>query len=272
MAVGDVAIPLPTCAIIAPDAAAGPPGHFCAPLLPLCQMIQAIFFDFYNTLVRFWPPLPQIQHAACQNLGIRVPAERLARGYAIADLFFNEENHRHPLGDRTPADRDAFFARYEQIILEEAGVGVSLRMAKQIWDMAIAVPKEFVEFEETRPVLAELHQRGYRLAVLTNLRRDMAELTRQLGIHQYLEFTITGREVGEKPATAIFEAALRRMDLPARYAMHVGDQPRSDVQGARDAGLHPVLIDRGGYHPDVPDCHHISTLAGLYPLLEKLAG
>ena len=71
-------------------------------------MIKAIFFDFYNTLVRFWPPLPQIQHAACQNLGIRVPAENLARGYAIADLYFNDENHRRPLGDRTSEDRPSF--------------------------------------------------------------------------------------------------------------------------------------------------------------------
>jgi putative hydrolase of the HAD superfamily len=233
-------------------------------------MIKAIFFDFYNTLVRFWPPLPQIQHAACQNLGIRVPAENLARGYAVADLYFNEENHRKPLGDRTTEDRDEFFARYEQIILDEAGVAVSLRMAKQIWDMAISVPKEFVEFEETRPVLAELKQRGYRMAVLTNLRRDMDELTQSLGIKQYLEFTITGREVGEKPATAIFEAALRRMAITPEQAMHVGDQPRSDVQGARDAGLRPVLIDRGGYHTEVKDCDHIDSLEGLYPLLDRL--
>lgn len=234
-------------------------------------MIEAIFFDFYNTLVRFWPPLPQIQHAACQNLGIRVPPENLARGYAIADLYFNEENHRRPLGDRDAADRDAFFARYEQIILAEAGVAVSLRMAKQIWDMAISVPKEFVEFEETRPVLAELKERGYRLAVLTNLRRDMDELTEQLGIRQFLEFCITGREVGEKPATAIFEAGLKRMDIRPEEAMHVGDQPRSDVEGARDAGLHPVLIDRGGFHADVTGCDHIDSLEGLYPLLDRLA-
>ena len=236
----------------------------------LLQMIKAIFFDFYNTLVSFWPPLPQIQHAACQNLGIRVPADRLARGYAIADLYFNEQNHLRPLGDRTPEDRDAFFARYEQIILEESGVAVSLRMAKQIWDMAISVPKEFVKFEETRPVLAELQNRGYRLAILTNLRRDMDELTQQLDIHQFLEFTITGREVGEKPATAIFEAALKRMSVSPDQAIHVGDQPRSDVQGARDAGLHPVLIDRGGYHPNVTDCHRIESLEGLYPLLDQL--
>ena len=149
------------------------------PSLRSPQMIEAIFFDFYNTLVRFWPPLPQIQHAACQNLGIRVPAERLSHGYAIADLYFNEENHRWPLGERDPASRDEFFARYEQIILQESGVAVSLRMAKQIWDMAISVPKEFVEFEETRPVLKELNGRGYRLAVLTNLRRDMEELTQR---------------------------------------------------------------------------------------------
>ena len=87
-------------------------------------------------------------------------------------------------------------------------------MAKQIWDMAISVPKEFVEFEETRPVLAELQQRGYRLAVLTNLRRDMTELTQQLGIGQYLEFTITGREVGEKPATAISKPPSSAWRLP----------------------------------------------------------
>ena len=234
-------------------------------------MIEAIFFDFYNTLVRFWPPLPQIQHAACQNLGIRVPPENLARGYAIADLYFNAENHRLPLGERDAAGRDEFFARYEQIILEEAGVAVSLRMAKQIWDMAISVPKEFVEFEETRPVLAELKRRGYRLAVLTNLRRDMDELTEQLDIRQYLEFSITGREVGEKPATAIFEAGLKRMGVSPDRAMHVGDQPRSDVEGAREAGLRPVLIDRGGFHSNVTGCEHIDSLEGLYPLLDRLA-
>ena len=240
------------------------------PFLRPPQMIEAIFFDFYNTLVRFWPPLPQIQHAACQNLGIRVPADRLSRGYAIADLYFNEENHRWPLGERDAPARDEFFARYEQIILEESGVAVSLRMAKQIWDMAISVPKELVEFEETRPVLRELRARGYRLAILTNLRRDMDELTHRLGIREYLEFCITGREAGEKPATAIFEAALRRMALRPDQAIHVGDQPRSDVQGARDAGLLPVLIDRGGFHSHITGCHHIDSLEGLYPLLDRL--
>ena len=235
------------------------------------HMIKAIFFDFYNTLVRFWPPLPQIQHAACQNLGIRVPAENLARGYAIADLYFNEENHLQPLGERTTEDRAKFFARYEQIILDEAGVSVTLRMAKEIWDMAIAVPKELVEFEDTRPVLAELKGRGYRMAVLTNLRRDMYELTHRLGIQDYLEFTITGGEVAQKPATAIFEAALKRMAIAPEQAMHVGDSTTVRCSGRPRRRLIIRCSSTGAdTNPNVTGCDHIENLEGLYPLLARL--
>ena len=61
------------------------------------------------------------------------------------------------------------------------------------------------------------------------------------------------------------------MAVPPEQALHVGDQPRSDVQGARQAGLHPVLIDRGGFHTDVAGCEHIDHLAGLYAILDRLA-
>ena len=30
-------------------------------------MIKSISFDFYNTLVQFWPPLDEIQQAACRE-------------------------------------------------------------------------------------------------------------------------------------------------------------------------------------------------------------
>ena len=57
-------------------------------------MIKAIFFDFYNTLVRFWPPLDQIQQASCREIGLNVTEEGINQGYAIADVFFNSENEK----------------------------------------------------------------------------------------------------------------------------------------------------------------------------------
>jgi putative hydrolase of the HAD superfamily len=231
-------------------------------------MIKAVFFDFYNTLVKFWPPLDQIQQASCYEFGLNVSEEGINRGYAIADVYFNRENEINPLGTRSEAERLAFFAKYEQMILENAGLSVSLDLARQIWLMAMAVPKDFIPFDDTLPVLAELHEQGYLLGILSNLRRDMDILCQRLGLAPYLDFSISSAEVGaEKPHPAIFQAALSRLSVQASEAVHVGDQHRSDVMGARAVGIHPVLIDRGDYQSDADDCPRLSSLTELPSLL-----
>ena len=83
-------------------------------------MINTVFFDFYNTLVKFWPPLDQIQEAACSEFGLGVSEEGIRRGYAIADVYFNSENARKPLALRSDEERLEFFSVYEQMILENA--------------------------------------------------------------------------------------------------------------------------------------------------------
>ena len=232
-------------------------------------MIKAISFDFYNTLVRFWPPLDEVQQAACRELGLHVPKKAIRQGYSVADVYFNEENALNPLGSRSPLDRSDFFARYEQIILENAQVPVSLGLAKQIWEMAMTIPKDFVPFEDTIPALAALRERGYRLGVLSNLRRDMEQLCQQLGLASYLDFCISPEEAGaEKPHPPMFLAALERAAVSAPEAVHVGDQYQSDVLGAQAVGMHGVLLDRDGWLDDITDCPKISSLTELGSLLD----
>lgn len=231
-------------------------------------MIKAIFFDFYNTLVRFWPPLDQIQQAACRELGFDLSPERLKFGYSVADVYFNRENEIRPLARRSEAERLAFFSRYEQILLKNAGLSVSLDLAWQVWEIAISVPKDFIPFADTLPTLERLKARGYRLGVISNLRRDMNQLCRRLGMAPYLEFCLTSAEVGvEKPDPAIFTAALERVAARPSEAIHVGDQPRSDAVGARAVGIYPVLLDRGGWQTGVKDCVRIANLTELEALL-----
>ena len=232
-------------------------------------MIKAISFDFYNTLVRFWPPLDEIQHSACRELGLNVDIDEIERGYSVADVYFNEENGRQPLAKRTEEERLVFFSRYEQILLENSGLSVSMDLAKDIWRMAMAVPKDFIAFEDTLPALESLKSQGYRLGVLSNLRRDMGPLCKRLGLAPYLDFCINSAEAGaEKPHAPIFLAALDRVSVAPEEAVHVGDQYHSDVVGARGVGIHAVLIDRGGWHSDVDDCPKIASLSDLGSLLE----
>jgi HAD superfamily hydrolase (TIGR01662 family) len=231
-------------------------------------MIKAVFFDFYNTLVKFWPPLEQIQQAACQEFGLNISEGGAKRGYAVADVYFNRENEKRPLTLRTDEDRLEFFTSYEQLILDTAGLSVSPDLARRIWVMAASVPKEFMVFDDTVAALALLHGRGYQLGIISNLRRDMLQICQRLGIGQYVDFVVNSADVGsEKPSASMFQAALERARVAPYQAVHVGDQHRSDVLGARRVGIHAVLIDRGGYHSDLNDCTRIATLSELASVL-----
>ena len=233
-------------------------------------MIKLISFDFYNTLAKFWPPLDTIQQSACRELGLNVSKTGIDQGYAVADVFFNAENARHSLSKRTEAERLEFFAEYEQILLKTAGLSVSRDLAKQVWQLAIVAPKDFIAFDDTIPSLAALKKKGYYLGVLSNLRRDMENTCSNLGMAPYLDFCINSEEAGaEKPYPELFLAALERVSATPEETVHVGDQYGADVLGARGVGMNAVLIDRGGWQKDVNDCVRIASLDELCPLLEE---
>ncbi len=233
-------------------------------------MIKVVTFDFYNTLVKFWPPLEEIQASACRKMGLTVSLDAIRRGYARADILFNRANEEEPLSLRSPERREEFFAEYEQAILETAGVPVTRGLAREIWSLAIAIPKEFTPFEDTLPALEGLRERGYRLGVITNLRADLESLIRKAGLHECLEFSVSSLQAGkEKPHPPIFQEALYRAAAAPEEVLHVGDQVRSDVEGARSMGMQAALLDRGGWHEPVDGCPKIAHLGELIGLLDS---
>jgi FMN phosphatase YigB (HAD superfamily) len=64
-----------------------------------------------------------------------------------------------------------------------------------------------------------------------------------------MNLIVTSAIVGwEKPDVRTFRAALDPLEIDPADALHIGDQPRSDVQGALDTGMRAALIDRYGRH------------------------
>ena len=114
-----------------------------------------------------------------------------------------------------------------------------------------------------------LKERDFILGLLTNLGEDMNPICRKLGLEPYLDFFVTSGEVGvDKPEPPIFLAALRRAGVNASEAVHVGDQYKFDVIGARGVGITPILIDRYDLYPEVSDCPRINRLAELAGYLQ----
>ena len=231
-------------------------------------MIKVVFFDFYNTLARFWPPIEKIQQEAAAALDLKASREGIRRGYAVADDFMVKENAIRAVFARTPEDRDTFFAEYERRVLEGAGLKVTKEVAGRVWKRTQEVPKDLALFSDTLPALKALKKREIAIAVVSNL-RNMDAVMARLGIAPYLDFVVTSEEAGaEKPHPAIFQLALTRGGVTASEAVHVGDQYNSDIVGAQRAGIQPVLIDRFGMQTDATGCIRIRRLTEVMQLID----
>lgn len=234
-------------------------------------MIKAVFFDLYGTLAGFSPSRYQIQATACADFGIQVTPEGILRGYALADAYMAEQNAVRPLRERSREGQNQFFAEYERLVLQGAGVEVSGERALEIWRRVRQVPYQLTRFDDVVPALEVLRSQGLTLGLISNMNRDGAELTRELGLAPYLDFAVTSIEVGaEKPHPPIFLAALEKAGAAPHEAVHVGDQLTSDVDGARGVGINPVLLDRDGNHTAIKGCPRIESLVELPELVAEL--
>ena len=230
---------------------------------------NVIFFDFYNTLAKFWPPLPYIQMQAGLKFGFELQESKIKKGYQIADIFFNKQNETNPISTMSAGMRSSFFAEYEKIILNAAGLNVSLELAKKIWEQAIKIPKEFILFDDTINALKQIQNNGISIGIITNLRADMPTLLHKLKLEQYIDGVINSRDAGyEKPDPRIFHDAFKLFNVSPENSLHVGDQYRSDVQGAIAVGMSAVLLDRESFHPEYRDCKTIKTLLDLNLILD----
>jgi len=102
------------------------------------------------------------------------------------------------------------------------------------------------EYPDARKALQELHG-YYRIGVISNVSsHDVAfEILRKVKFDRYVDELITSATIGvRKPDPGIFLYALSRMKVKPAQAIHVGDHPRNDVEGANVAGISTVLIER----------------------------
>ena len=236
-------------------------------------MLKAVFFDLYGTIAGFEPGRYEVQSMACAEFGITLTPEGVLRGYADADAYMGRENAVHHIGRRTPAERDAFFAEYQQRVIRGSGVEVSLETAGKVWLRIQQIPYDLAPFPDAAPTLRTLRDRGLLTGLISNMDMGGDQLVTTLGLAGLFHVAITSGDVGAaKPNPAIFRAALSRAGVHANEAVHVGDQLSSDVQGALAVDIRPILLDRDRNHPRYRECPRIESLSELPDLLDDMCG
>ncbi len=207
--------------------------------------LRVIFFDATGTLIglprgvayhyaqvahRFgWEAPPQDLDRAFRTAWSTMPAPKVTRLPRSDD---DKGWWRRLVGrvlDAMPGavpqrfDRDRYF---EDLYAEFGRPGV--------WDV----------FPETRTILARLSGE-YRLAIISNFDRRLLLVLDELGIRSLFNPIVISSEVGaDKPDPWIFQEALRLAGVRAVEAMHVGDEPKADWEGAAAAGMHVFRLKR----------------------------
>lgn len=222
---------------------------------PKLSDIQAVFFDFGDTLASLEPGKEELFIKAARSIGLELALAAVRRAYQIVD-FHNKYS------SVTVTDRVAFYNNYNRQLVEALGMSSHFARLGPALIEHFRLQKRWTLFDDTKRALIRLQASGQPLAVVANWDKNLAALLEQLGISAYFSCIVASAAVGvEKPDPAIFRLALADLSLSAPHSMvlYVGNEYRADVLGARAAGLTPVLIDRYALYPHA-DCHCFASL------------
>jgi putative hydrolase of the HAD superfamily len=194
---------------------------------------RAVLLDALGTLLRLEPPAPRLREAL-RRRGVEVEPDQAERAIRAEVAYYRAHLHE---------GRDA-----ESLARLRAACATEMAAHLPPVDDplgALLESLEFTPFEEVPRVLAALRERGARLVVVSNWDFSLHEVRSRTGLLELVDGAVCSAEVGAaKPDPAIFEAGLALAGAAAGEAVHVGDTPEADVDGARAAGIRAVLLRR----------------------------
>jgi putative hydrolase of the HAD superfamily len=206
---------------------------------------EAVFFDAGYTLLCMDPDQPTVFLRVCSQLDIEIVHERFAEAVQRANALLGP---RHPNDVPKPFSQDAvdrFWTGYNRILLAACARDARNASKAELVYRTFAAAITWRVYDDVRGVLKTLRSQGIRLGIISNWSGDLEDVLELVGLRSSFDFALDSARLGfEKPHGKIFDEALRRTGVKASSALHIGDSPEHDVDGAIAAGLRAVLLDR----------------------------
>ncbi|RJP31828.1 MAG: HAD family hydrolase [Actinobacteria bacterium] len=212
---------------------------------------EFVFFDAGETLIHPLPSFPERFMAVCAEYGLEVDLNhlRLATRRLMAGVE-DRQRRGYTFSNEARKSRRFWLDFYGSLVAELGYVQDDGSLPEALY-AAFSEPSNYGAYHDVRETLEELRRRGVRMGLISNFEVWLENLLADLGLLEFLEVrVISGREAYEKPHPRIYELALERGGVDAGSTMHVGDSPISDYDGAREAGMRAVLLDRWRRFPD----------------------
>jgi putative hydrolase of the HAD superfamily len=224
-------------------------------------MIRAVFFDLYQTLVRYQPTQAELEANALASLGYKTTAVSLDFPILAANEFMYKEIAKRPLSKRTKEEIVALYTEYQRVVLKEAGILAGEKVVLTLLSMMQQAHMDLMLYDDVLPVLTDLKKRGLTTGLISNIEKNMNEAIQKMGIASRLDVIVTSLDAGAaKPQPEIFQYAMRKANVIPAESIYIGDQYQVDMAGAKAAGMKGILLDRADYYREKLDCPRIKSL------------
>jgi putative hydrolase of the HAD superfamily len=226
--------------------------------------VRAILLDGLGTLVALQPPWQALAAGLWRDHRIEL-TDGEAQWAFMAEMQYYRAHH---LEGRDAASLHGLRERCAQVLYASLPPRAANALSLRELTASMLEALRFSAYPDALATLPLLRARGLRLVAVSNWDVSLAPTLRGLGLGDMLDAVITSAHVGAaKPAPEVFTAALAFLGLAPREVLHVGDDPRLDVPGARAAGVLPVLLRREGDFEAPAGVATISSLTDLPGLI-----
>jgi HAD superfamily hydrolase (TIGR01549 family) len=226
-------------------------------------VIKTLFLDAGGVLM--FPNWSRVS-AALAERGVHVDAATLAAAEPYAKLVLD---NAQTIASSTDSTRTF---PYLNLVLEKAGVEqndatdaalAELRAYHADQNLWETVP------DDVMPALKRFRGLGLPLVVVSNANGRLHVSFDRIGLTACVDVVLDSQLEGvEKPDPRLFQIALARAGASPETTMHVGDIYHVDVVGARNASIHPMLLDPFDLYGNA-DCPRVRSLGELADKLES---
>lgn len=225
------------------------------------ELPEIISLDALGTLIEVVDPVGGLVAALAQR-GVTISSEEAAQGLGAEMSYYRSNSAFAGTAEALEQLRD----RSTEVLAEALPQSASMiGFAAMRESLGEAV--RFASFPEVDAVLGALRAAGVRLVIVSNWDISLYEVLDQIGLREKVDAVVISAEEGlAKPDPELVRRAVGRAGGgPDSTVWHVGDDPASDLELARAAGVLPVLVDRYDQYGDLDNVIVLDSLEGLVP-------